>query len=713
MKRLLVAILCAAACHHAAETKPARDSAQTPPSPANPPASTVTGAPGTSPAAGQPATPALPAASGSATPAKAEPMAIDENAMDKSADACNNFYQYACGDWLKVTPIPDDRAIWGRGFSEIHQRNEALLHETLEKAAKGEADEADPFSQKVGDYYAACMDESKAETASLATLRVELKKIDGIRSAKTLGTEVGLLQAMGANAFFGFGSQQDFKDATLVIGGADQGGLGLPDRDYYFDKDKQALRETYQDHVGKMLELAGTPADAAKKEAAAIMKLETALAKVSMDKVKRRDPYAVYHRLERAGLTKSAPHFAWNEYFTALGRNDVDAINVVAPGFFTGMDKLLAKPDWRTLQVYLRWKAIEASQDSLGEKFTDEAFRMTRALTGAKVILPRWKRCVAQTDRALGEALGRSFVTTTIGDEGKAKAKEMIEGIEGAFRRNLANVDWMDDAARKASMEKLQKINNKVGYPATWRDYATMNITRESPLANAIEASRFETKRDLTKIGKPVDRGEWGMSPPTVNAYYNASLNEMVFPAGILQTPFFKTDAATAANYGGEGMVMGHELTHGFDDQGRQFDGDGNLHEWWSKEVSDKFKERAACVTKQYSGYAAVDDVHLNGELTLGENLADIGGLKMALSALHQKLGHEDARADRDFFIAFAQTWCTNARPENLRLRAATDPHSSAQWRVNGPVSDNVDFAKAFSCKEGTPMAPANRCGVW
>jgi putative endopeptidase len=304
-------------------------------------------------------------------------------------------------------------------------------------------------------------------------------------------------------------------------------------------------------------------------------------------------------------------------------------------------------------------------------------------------------------------------VTTTIGDEGKAKAKEMIEGIESAFRRNLDTVDWMDDAARKASLEKLKKINNKVGYPANWRDYTTLEITRDSPLANGIAAATFATRRDLAKIGKPVDRGEWGMTPPTVNAYYDPSLNEMVFPAGILQSPFFKTDAASASNYGGEGMVMGHELTHGFDDQGRQFDGDGNLHEWWSKEVSDKFKERAACVTKQYSGYAAVDDVHLNGELTLGENLADIGGLKMALSALHQKLGHEDARADRDFFIAFAQTWCTNARPENLRLRAATDPHSSAQWRVNGPVSDNADFAKAFSCKEGTPMAPANRCGVW
>ena len=686
MKRLLLAVLFAAACHHAAETK--------------------TEAPAALPAA-------PPAPVEAAKPVPPEPVVIDESAMDKTADACSDFYQYACGGWLKSTPIPDDRAVWGRGFSEIRQRNEALMHDIMEKAAKGEPDQADPFAQKVGDYYATCMDESKAETASLATLTAELKRIDKIKSAKALGTEVGLLQAMGANAFFGFGSFQDFKDATQVIGFADQGGLGLPDRDYYFDKDKQELRDTYVAHVAKMLVLAGAKEADAKKQSVTIMKLETALAKVSMDKVKRRDPDAIYHRLERKGLAKTAPHFAWNEYFTALGNSDVDAISVGPPDFFAGMDKLVAKPDWKALQVYLRWKTIEASQNQLGKAFVDEAFSMTKALTGTKAILPRWKRCVAQTDRALGEAVGRTFVLTTIGDEGKAKAKEIIEGIESAFQRNLASVDWMDDAARKASLDKLNKINNKVGYPANWRDYSTMKIARDSALANTIEAARFETKRDLAKIGKPVDRAEFGMTPATVNAYYNPSLNEMVFPAGILQSPFFKTDAAMATNYGGAGMVMGHELTHGFDDQGRRFDGDGNLKEWWPKEVSEKFKERAACVVKQYSGYVAADDVHLNGELTLGENLADIGGLKMSLSALHQKTGKADAKTDRDFFIAFAQSWCTNSRPQALKLQATTNEHSVPQWRVNGPVSDNADFAKAFSCKEGATLAPANRCGVW
>lgn len=722
MKRLLVVAL-AAACSSAPQTRPIQPSepgsnAKTPPSPANPPGAAAAGSTTPAPpAAGQPKTPPATVGAGSAqAQPKLDPQP-DETAMDKTVDPCTDFYQYACGNWLKRTPIPDDRAVWGRGFAEINQRNEVILRAILEKDAKGERDPANPFAQKTADFYGTCMDEHKAETASLAKLQEDLRRVDSIHDARSLAREVAYMQARGARAFFGFGSQQDFKDATQVIGGADQGGLGLPDRDYYLKDDEKMkeLRALYVDHVEKMLGLAGVPDAPAKKQAQAVMQIETALARASMDKVERRDPNKVYHRLERAGLQKAAPHFLWDAYFAELGVPSVQAINVLTPDFFAGMDRIVAdKKKMEDVRGYLRWKEVEQAANALGKTFVEERFRFNKALTGAKQILPRWKRCVAMTDRTLGEAVGRSFVTTTIGDEGKARAKQIIEGIEGAFDRNLAQVTWMDDPARAASKDKLRKINNKVGYPEKWRDFSSMNIGRESLLANLDEAARFETKRDLDKIGKPVDRNEWQMTPAQVNAYYEPSLNEMVFPAGIMQSPFFKTDFVEPAQYGGLGMVMGHELTHGFDDEGRQFDGDGNLHEWWSKEVSKAFTERAECVARQYDGYVAVDEVHLNGHLTLGENIADIGGLKMALLALRQKRGGKlDQKTEQEFFVSFAQTWCTNYRPEAARLQAQTNPHSTAQWRVNGPVSDNPDFAQAFSCREGAPMAPKQRCTVW
>jgi len=685
MKRLLVAAVLAAACSSAPQARPH--------------------VPETAPVA-------------KTSPARAtpEPPPIDESAMDKSTDPCTDFYQYACGRWLKKTPIPEDRATWSRGFSEIFQRNEALLRGILEKDAKGEPDPADPFARKVGDFYATCMDEHKAETASFAALQDDLARVDAVRDSLGLARVVARLQAAGARAFFNFGSQQDFKDARQVIGGADQGGLGLPDRDYYLKDDERTrdLRALYQDHIEKMLALAGATDAEAKRQSHTTLEIETALARASMDKVERRDPNKIYHRLERAGLKKTAPHFAWDAYFAEIGAPSVQEINVLTPDFFAGMDKLLAaKGKLNDLKNYLRWTGVSAAAPALGQKFVEERFRLTQALTGTKAILPRWKRCVQMTDRALGEALGRSFVVTTIGEEGKGIAKEMVQGIEDAFERNLGQVSWMDEAARTASREKLRKIDNKIGFPEKWRDYSTMKISRESLLENVEEASWFETRRDLAKIGKSLDRNEWEMTPPEVNAYYNPSMNEMVFPAGILQTPFFKTDAPVIPNHGGIGMVMGHELTHGFDDQGRQFDGDGNLHEWWSPEVSKAFDERAACVADKYDQYVAVDDVHLNGKLTLGENIADIGGLKMALLALHQKQGRGDSRSDRDFFLAFAQAWCANYRPEAARLQALTNPHSTAQWRVNGSVSDNADFARAFSCKAGSPMNPEKKCVVW
>ena len=504
-----------------------------------------------------------------------------------------------------------------------------------------------------------------------------------------------------------------------MIGGVDQGGLGLPDRDYYFrdDKKSEELRALYLDHVGRMLSMAGDAQ--AQAHARRIFQLETDLARASLDRVSRRDPSKTYHRLDRTGLLTAAPHFDWNDYFAMVGAPEVQAINVTAPEFFRALDALLALGKLGEVRIYLKWRAIEAAADTLGVRFVEERFRYSQALTGAKAILPRWKRCVQMTDRALGEALGRSFVTTTVGAEGKAVAKEMILDIEQAFDSNLATLDWMDDAAKKASLYKLRKIDNKVAYPEKWRDYNRLTIGRNSLLENVLSAARFETARDLAKIGKPVDRGEWRMTPPTVNAYYSASLNEMVFPAGILQLPFFSLEAEVPSNYGGLGMVMGHELTHGFDDQGRKFDGDGNLREWWSPKVAKAYEERAACVAKQYDGYLAVEDVRLNGRLTLGENIADIGGVKLMISALRaNRRGQPPSNVggfddEQQAFVAFAQVWCTNYRPEAARTQALTNPHSTAQWRVNGPVSDNPDFAAAFKCAAGSPMAPANRCTVW
>jgi putative endopeptidase len=721
--RAAAALFClaAVACKSSPETREGSTAAG-PPSPANPPATQVTGAqPAVPNVAGQPATPPSPDARGSAerpTPQAPEP-GIDLSALDRAVQPCDDFYKFACGSWLRRTPIPEDRPQWGRGFSEILERNEALLREIVEKDARGEADPADPFAQKVGDFYSTCMDEQKAETASFATLQKELQAIDQINDSRSLARRVAELHRGGARAFFGFASRQDFRDASQVIGGVDQGGLGLPDRDYYFREDKKSeeLRSLYQDHVGSMLSMAGDAR--APAHAKRIFQLETELAKASLDRVARRDPNKIYHRLDRSGLLTTAPHFEWNDYFATIGAAEVQAINVTAPDFFRALDALLARGRLDDVRVYLKWRAVEAAADTLGEKFVEERFRYNRALTGAKAILPRWKRCVQMTDRALGEALGRTFVTTTVGAEGKGMAKEMIVNIEKAFEANLARLDWMDDAAKKASLYKLHKIDNKVAYPERWRDYARLSVARESLLENVLNAASFETARDLSMIGKPVDRNEWRMTPPTVNAYYSASRNEMVFPAGIMQLPFFSPEAPPASNYGGLGMVMGHELTHGFDDQGRKFDGDGNLREWWSPQTAKAYEERAACVTKQYDGYIAVDEVHLNGRLTLGENIGDIGGLKLMIAALRSKRQGQRATTvggfndEQQAFIAFAQVWCTNYRPEAARTQALTNPHSTAQWRVNGPVSDNPDFATAFQCPATAPMAPVGRCTVW
>ena len=658
---------------------------------------------------------AAPPQAASAPPA---PVAVDESAMDPSADPCDDFYQYACGGWTKANPIPPDKSRWTRSFDTVNERNQLLLRDILDKDAAGQGDPADPYAKKVGDFYATCMDEPKAETASLKTLEERLAAIDAVNDPGQLAKLVGEMHLTGTRGFFLFRSIQDAKDATQVIGVADQGGLGLPDRDYYVKDDPkmQETRKRYQEFVANLFELAGVPLADARKQAETVMRIETALARSSMTRVDRRDPYKVYHRLDRKGLQEKAPRFDWNAYFVAIG-HDVRPINVAVPEFFTGLEAVLVQGPLADVKTYLRFREIHADADALGKAFVEENFRFNQFLTGQKEIAPRWKRCVQMTDAAMGEAVGRTFVKTTIGDEGKSIAKQMIQGIEKAFDANLARVSWMDDATRKVSAEKLHKLDNKVGYPDRWREYDSMKIDRTSLLANLKEAARHAAKRDLDMIGKPVDRNEWGMTPATVNAYYNAAKNEMVFPAGILQTPFFSPEAPDPTNLGGAGLVMGHELTHGFDDRGRQYDGDGNLREWWTPQVAEAYKERAACVANQYDQYIATNDVHVNGKLTLGENIADIGGLKLALAALRAngqpRPGSSKFTPEQQLFLSFGQVWCQNATPQERRLRAVTDSHSPGRWRVNGPISDNEDFGKVFSCKAGTNMNPVKKCVVW
>ena len=646
------------------------------------------------------------------------PATVDLAALDRSVNPCDDFYRFACGGWMAATPIPPDRPAWYRGFSEIQERNQTILREILEDAAAGKLDA--PYADKLGRFYAACMDEG--QQASVDALQRRLQALAAVEPGAPLARSVADLQRDGVDAFFGFASTQDFRDTTQVIGEVDQGGLGLPDRDYYLKDDEKSrqIRENYVRHVARTFELAGVPAEQAQANAQTVMGIETALARASMTRVDRRDPYKVYNRLERKGLEKLAPSFAWGTYFDAMGAGDLQKLNVASPDFFRGFGELVQSAPIADVRTYLQWQLLDAAAPALSEPFVQEDFQFrAKNLTGEEQILPRWKRCVDATDRMMGEALARPFVALTFGGGSKEQAQALVHGIESAFATNLDALDWMDETTKGRAREKLDAVYNKIGYPDRWRNYDALEVDDRSYLTNLFHGAAFESHRDLAKIGKPVDRSEWYMSPPTVNAYYSPLLNEMVFPAGILQTPFFDTHAPHAANAGGIGMVMGHELTHGFDDKGRQFDAKGNLREWWTPEVGKAYESKAQCVVDQYAGYT-VDGLNLNGQLTLGENIADIGGLKLAWLALQERQRAKGEGApvngfteDQQFFLSFAQSWCSNRRPEYGRMLVTVDPHSPPEYRVNGSVSNLAGFAEAFSCPAGAPMAPANRCVVW
>jgi endothelin-converting enzyme/putative endopeptidase len=644
-------------------------------------------------------------------------------AMDRTADPCRDFYQYACGGWLRETKLPPDRPRLGRGFAAIEDRNRIVLRDILDDALRHRG--ADPDTGRLGDFYGACMDETAIERLGVERLGAVFSDIASVTNPATLMTAVGHLQLSGVDVLFAPAVDADFKDPNLAIAHWFQGGLGLPDRDHYLKDDEKSrtLRTQYEAHVARMLVLGGAPEEEARRQAAAILGFEKRLAEASLSRAERRDPEKIYHRVDRGGLQVASPALPWDAYFTAIGFPSLQAINVGMPEFFSALSSAVTTTPIETLQAYLRWHTVDSMADSLPRPFAEEHFAFFgKILGGQEEIEPRWKRCVDATDEAMGELLGKAFVTRRFAGDSKTTALRMIDGIEKALAHGFPALAWMDEATRARAQEKLAAVTNKIGYPDVWRDYSALRLQRGDDFGNRMEAARFEFRRQFAKVGAPVDRGEWEMTPPTVNAYYKALRNEMVFPAGILQPPFFHRDFPRAVNYGAMGMAMGHELTHGFDDQGRKFDPQGQLREWWDPAAAGRFQERAACVESLYDGYEVEPGLHLNGAQTLGENIADLGGLKEAYRAYKDWEAEQSAvppspvpglSNDQLFFVGFAQTWCELVTPEYSRLLVSIDYHSPGRYRVRGPVSQSPEFARAFACGEGTPMNPAKKCEVW
>jgi putative endopeptidase len=661
-------------------------------------------------------------------PATKTLKALDPDLMDKSVDPCENFYQYSCGGWLKQNSIPKDESSYGRP-NEIIDRNQEVLKTILEKAAAGGA-ERSSNEQKIGDYYAACMNVQVVNNAGLKPLQPLLERIAGLKSKEGLPELTAYMDSVGVNTLFSFGSDQDYKDATQQIAILDQLELGLPEKGYYERKDEKSvkLRSQYQAHVARTFVLLGESQAQAAKDAETVLRLETALAGFSLSNVERRDPASIYHKMNLAKLDSSTPAFSFVRFLRAAHTPPVEALNVTTPAYFNGLNRLLASTSLDAWKTYLRWALIRhLPTTALPQALDRESFDFYgKALDGQPEQKPRWKRCVAATDDALGEALGQVYVEQRFSAKDKERTLELTRDIEAAMGRDIEQLDWMSATTKARAKEKLHAVANKIGYPDKWRDYSTLTVNSDNALGNALQAAAFEERREIAKIGKPVDRGEWGMSPPTVNAYYNPQMNDINFPAGILQPPFFDPRQDDAANYGAVGGIIGHELTHGFDDEGRQFDGKGNLQDWWTPADGKQFTGRADCVVKEYDGFVGVDDLHVNGKLTLGENIADLGGLKLAFLAYldrAQKSGvdlekkgsaeYGGLNSEQQFFVAFGQNWCQKNRPENLRLRIQTDPHSPEEFRANGVVRNLPEFQRAFSCKAGQPMAPVNRCTIW
>jgi putative endopeptidase len=648
---------------------------------------------------------------------------FDTTSLDLSVDPCNDFYKFACGRFVANHPIPADQPSVNQ-FYALYNVNTQSLNGILNKASTGGADRS-PDEQKIGDYYNACMNTDLIEAKGLAPVQPLLKEIDAVTSKEALPALIGKLQRINVEVFFGYGEQQDLKDATKQIALVSQGGLGLPEKDYYLRtgaKD-ETLRQDYVTHVTKMLTLAGSSTQQAQKDAKAIMEFETALAKASLGVTEMRDPENTYHLQPIATFEASMPDVDFGAFQDAVHSPRVNELNNATPAFFPALVKAVQATDLDTLKAYMRYHLLTSVAGRLPLRFDAENFDFYgRKLNGQPEQAARWKRCSNSVNSALGEALGKVYVEQYFAGDSKTKMLEMVHDIEQAMEHDIDQVDWMSEATKLRAKEKLHAVANKIGYPDKWRDYSKLEIKPDDALGNAARADEFENDRQLAKIGRPVDHNEWGMTPPTVNAYYDPSMNDINFPAGILQPAFYDPKQDDAVNYGHIGAVIGHELTHGFDDEGKKFDAKGNLSDWWTPEDTKKFVTRTDCLSQEYGSFTAVDDVKVNGKLTLGENTADNGGLVLAYMAYLERAKKEgiDLAAKKDgftspqrFYVAYAQNWCENARPESVRTQALTDPHSPNHFRANGAIVNQPGFAAAFGCKKGSPMVPVNSCRVW
>ena len=653
---------------------------------------------------------------------------LDVNAMDRGADPCVDFYQYACGGWMKHNPIPADQARWSV-YGKLALENRRYLWGILEDLAQRK-DGRNASQQKIGDYFGACMDERAIEQRGAAPLQPYLDQIAALRSQRDLPRVLAQLHMTLADGglFFGFGSSQDFADSSQVIAFATAGGLGLPDRDSYLKTDAKSkeVRAKYVKHIANTFVLLGDAPAVAQRNAARVMAMETTLAKASLSSVDKRDPYKLFHKVDARGLQALTPGFDWKVYLDTIGQGGQASFNVTEPAFYKALAKMWKTSDIAATRTYLRWHVARTMAPTLASNFDNEHFDFfSKTLRGVQQQQPRWKRCVALVDHQLGEALGQEFVGRAFSPALKDKALHMTRQVEEAMKKDIDELDWMSPETKARAQEKLAAIVNKIGYPDTWRDYSSYDVKPGDFAGNVERGNAFEVRRDLAKIGKPLDRSEWGMTPPTVNAYFNPQMNDINFPAGVLQPPLFDPKMDDAPNYGNTGGTIGHELTHAFDDEGRQFDANGNLKDWWTKKDAKAFEERAQCIVDQYAQYTVVDDIKINSKLTLGEDVADLGGLILGWMAWQNQMASMPQQArpeardgltpEQRFFVGNAQWACENDRPENLRVSAMTDPHSPGRYRVNGLVVNMPQFQQAFQCKAGQPMVkPKDKvCRVW